>query len=105
MKNATTMSGVSDAELLEKAANNKLNSPETDEMQIEGSPFKLIKENGKWFAAWGQGKMTQDFEAPSDVLEWIENNYWNFMITVLTMAMDSRDLFKIDQMMKHAKQL
>lgn len=104
MKNAATMSGSSDAELLEKAANNKLNSPETDEMQIEGSPFKLVKENGKWFAAWGHGKMTEDFETPNDVLEWIENNYWNFLITVITMAMDSRDLYKINQMMKHAKE-
>lgn len=78
MKNVATMSGSSDAELLEKAANNKLNSqPETEEYQIQGSPFKAIKENGKWFAAWGKGKMTEDFETLEELLEWIENNYWN----------------------------
>lgn len=113
MKNVATMSGSSNAELLEKAANNKLNSqPETEEMQIQGSPFKLVKaetnrlgEGAKWFAAWGKGKMTEDFDTPEEVLEWIENNYWTFLITVLTMAMDSRDLYKIEQMMKHQKRL
>lgn len=93
----------SDTELLEKAANNKLNSPETEEYQISGSPFRSVKENGKWFAAWGQGKMTQDFDTVEELLEWIENNYWNFLITVITMAMDSRDLYKIDQIMKRTK--
>jgi len=101
----------SDTELLEKAANNKLNSqPETEEWQISGSPFKITREgsnqlNGKskFFATWGNGKMTQDFGTMEEVLEWIENNYWNFLITVLTMAMDSRDLYKIDQMVKRQK--
>ena len=106
------MLGSSDAELLEKAANNKLNSPpETEEYQIQGSPFKIVREKSSrlgeefvCFAAWGKGKMTQDFKTPEEVTEWIDNNYWNFLITVLTMAMDSRDLFKIEQMMKHAKE-
>lgn len=102
---------LSDAELLEKAAKNKLNSPETEEWQIDGSPFKIVREKSNrlgedvvCFAVWGNGKMTQDFKTPEEVTEWIENNYWNFLITVITMAMDSRDLYKIDQMMKHAKQ-
>ena len=89
--------------MLEK--NKKLNSqPETEEMRIEGSPFRLVKENEKWFAAWGQGKMTMDFNTHEEVLEWIENNYWNFLITVLTMAMDSRDLYRISQIQKQTKQ-
>lgn len=112
MKNGVTMSGSSDAELLEKAANNKSNSqPEMEELQIQGSPFKLVKdktdlpgEPKKWFAAWGKGRMTDYWDTPEEVLEWIENNYWNFLITVLTMAMDSRDLYKIDRMMKQAKE-
>lgn len=108
---ANTQFMSSDAELLEKAANNKLTSPDSEEWQISGSPFKIIREKSNrlgedvvCFAAWGNGKMTQDFNTPEEVTEWIENNYWNFLITVLTMAMDSRDLYKIDQVMKHAKQ-
>lgn len=111
MKDATnTQFMSSDAELLEKAASNKLSSPETEEWQIQGSPFKIVREKSNrlgedvvYFGAWGNGKMTQDFKTPEEVGEWIENNYWNFLITVLTMAMDSRDLYKMDQMMKHAK--
>jgi len=97
------MSGASDTELLEKAANLKSNSePEIEEMQITGSPFRAVKEKeGGWFAAWGNGKMTEEFETVEDLLVWIENNYWNFLITVLTMAMDSRDLYKIAQIRKH----
>ena len=58
MKNMANVSAFTDTELLKKAANNKLNSePETEEMQITGSPFKAIREKeGGWFAAWGQGK-------------------------------------------------
>ena len=93
---------LSDAELLEKAGNNRLDSPQTEEYQIEGSPFKAVRENDKWFAAWGSGKMTQDFDSEKELLQWIENNYWNFLITVLTMTMDSRDLYKIAQIQKHA---
>lgn len=94
----------SDTELLNAAANNKSNSqPENEEWQIEGSPFRIVREDGKCFAAWGNGKMTQDFDTPEEVNEWIDNNYWNFLITVLTMTMDSRDLYKMDQIMKRAK--
>jgi len=100
--NAQFMS--SDVELLEKAASNKLTSPETEEWQIQGSPFKIVQEDGKCFAVWGSGKMTQDFDTPDEVTEWIENNYWNFLITVLTMAMDSRDLYKMEQILKSQKQ-
>jgi len=105
MKSMVTTYELSDAELLEKAASNKSSSPETEELQIEGTPFKAIKENGKWFAAWGQGKMTEDFETPAELLEWIENNFWSFMITVITMAMDSRDLYKMAQMKKHTEKM
>ena len=106
MKNMANVSAFTDTELLKKAANNKLNSePETEEMQITGSPFKAIREKeGGWFAAWGQGKMTEEFPTVDELLQWIEDNYWNFLITVLTMVMDSRDLYKIDQMMKRAKE-
>jgi hypothetical protein len=110
MKNATnTQFMSSDTELLEKAASNKLSSPETEEWQIEGSPFKIVAEESDpatedkvYFATWGRGKMTENFETKEEVLEWIENNYWNFLITVLTMAMDSRDLYKIAQIQKQA---
>lgn len=106
MKDATnTQFMSSDTELLEKAGNNKLSSLESQEFQISGSPFKLVNENGKWFAAWGKGKMTADFDTADEVLKWIEENHWNFWVTVMTMAMDSRDLYKIDQMMKHQKRL
>lgn len=103
MKNGETMLSLSETELLEKAANSKLTSEaETEEFQITGSPFRAVREkDGGWFAAWGNGKMTQEYETMDELLEWIENNYWNFLITVLTMAMDSRDLYKAAQIKKH----
>ena len=80
------MSGLSEQELLEEARNSKLSSPETELLPIPGSPFQAVKENGKWFAVWGKGKMTEDFDSVEELLEWIENNFWNFMITVFTMV-------------------
>lgn len=97
MKNAGTTFELSEQELLEKATNSRLNSEaEMEEMEIKGSPFKAIRlKGGGWFAGWGHSKMTEEFKTVEELLIWIDSNYWNFLITVLVVMMDARDLKKM----------
>ena len=99
MKNAETTFELSEQELLERASNSRLNSKaEIEEMEISGSPFKAIRLKGRgWFAGWGHSKMTEEFETVEELLAWMESNYWNFLITVLVVMMDARDLRKITE--------
>lgn len=41
--------------------------------------------------------MTEEFETVEELLAWMESNYWNFLITVLVVMMDARDLRKITE--------
>ena len=97
MSNTKPMFELSEQELLERATNSRLNSEaEIEEMEISGSPFKAIRlKGGGWFAGWGHSKMTEEFETVEKLLAWMESNYWNFLITVLVVMMDARDLKKM----------
>ena len=100
MKNATATFELSEQQLLEKARNST--SSLLEEKEIQGTPFKAVKqENGGWFAALGMNKLTEEFETPEQLLEWMDSNLWTLMVTVITMVVQTIDLHKV-KMMKEA---
>lgn len=103
MKNEATTFELSEQELLERASNSRLNSEvEMEEVEIDGSPFKAVRlKDGGWFAGWGYSKMTEEFQTVEELLEWIDKNYWNFLITVLVVLMDARDLKKMTEVKEY----
>ena len=45
--------------------------------------------------------MTEEFETVEELLAWMESNYWNFLITVLVVMMDARDLKKMTEVKEY----
>ena len=90
---ANTKSWSSGQELLEKARNST--SSLMEEHEIAGTPFKAVKDGGGWFAALGMNKLTEEFETTEQLLEWMDNNLWTLMVTVITMVIQTIDLHKI----------
>ena len=66
-----------------------------EEHEIAGTPFKAVKDGGGWFAALGMNKLTEEFETTEQLLEWMDNNLWTLMVTVITMVVQTIDLHKI----------
>jgi len=101
MKDVETVTFESNGqELLEKARNSPLSSDQR--LPIHGTPFEAITTNGQtWFAAWGQNKLTEEHESADELLQWIEQNHWTFLVTVVMMMMDSRDMYKAQKIQEY----
>jgi len=93
MKSAeSTKSWSSGQELLEEARSSQ--STLMEEMSIQGTPFRAVKEEGGWFGAIGQNKLTDEFETTEELITWMEENHWELLIRVITMVVQTIDLHK-----------
>jgi len=89
---SNTKSWSSGQELLEEARNSK--SSLIERAPILGTPFEAVKEEGGYFAVFGQNKLTEEYETTEELLEWMEENHWELLIRVITMVVQTIDLHK-----------
>lgn len=99
MKNVTETFELTGQQLLKEARSS--DSSLIERAPIQGTPFEVVKEDGKWFAAFGYNKLTEDFDEMQDVLNWMEENHWELLVRVITMVVQTIDLHKM-KMMKEA---
>ena len=97
--NATETFELTGQQLLEEARNS--DSSLIERAPIQGTPFEVVKEDGKWFAAFGYNKLTEDFDEMQEVRTWMEENHWELLVRVITMVVQTIDLHKM-KMMKEA---
>lgn len=74
---------------------------------IPETPFVLISiEQGKYFAVLGMKQITPNFKTKGEVLQYIEQNMWNIVLTMILIINETRkDLVnKIESNQKQQQQ-
>lgn len=55
-----------------------------ERINLDNTPFTMVKENGKWFGLMGDYKMTEDLEKMEDVKKLLEKPNWNIIVGLVT---------------------
>lgn len=106
MYKQTELNQLSDESLKSAAEENrKSESPTVTNEEMEGTPFRLIGAPGKYFAVVGHNKITEDCPTQSHVYEWIDNNHWKVVTTLIQAVVNQMSLEAQKQMTEQFNQI
>lgn len=84
MKNTTFENSSTIVNQQETTTDNKLNSSKLIEReQLEGTPFTLIKQEGKYFITIGNYQLTPQSDTEEEAINYIQFNQWNIITALI----------------------
>lgn len=56
---------------------------------VEGTPFRIIGTEGKWFLAMGRQKVTHDYETEEEAIEALWRDQWFIMMRMTSIIVEN----------------
>lgn len=72
---------------------------------IEGTPFTLITTQGKSFGVLGKYALTEKYDTKEEVLDYMDKNFWNLVITVSTLTAEQAWEIKANQAIEEYRKI
>lgn len=83
-----------EAQLSDEALNLKSNSQLIEREPLEGTPFEMLKEEGKYYLTWGQYKLTEAAEHRGQIYEQMDGDRWLIISRMMFAILHMRDMAK-----------
>lgn len=65
-----------------------------DFLEIEGTPFKIVVTEKKYFIAIGNQRMTELMDSYNECIEYLEENQWDMTTKLIAFMLDNWQTFK-----------